>query len=325
MALPTLDELEAARRLIAAAGLHRTPLWRSSSLSERSGAETWLKLELFQKTGSFKPRGVLVRLAALTAEERARGVIAVSAGNHAQALGWAAGAAGVPATIVTWETAPEVKLAAARAYGAETIREGATPLDAFAAMERIRAERGLVLVHPYDDLLVATGQGTLGLELADDLPDAATVVVPVGGGGLLLGVAAALRARGSTARVVGVEPVGAPSVSRGLAAGAPVPLRSVSTIADGLSAPIVGDLQLEHLPGLADEIVLVEDDELREAMRVLASRVKIVAEPAGAAAVAALLAGRVAPGPGPVIAIVTGGNLDPRLLGEVLAQPPAEV
>ena len=192
----------------------------------------------------------------------------------------------MPATVVTWETAPEVKLAAARAYGAETIREGATPLDAFAAMERIRAERGLVLVHPYDDVLVATGQGTLGLELADDLPDAATVVVPVSGGGLLLGVAAALRARGSTARVVGVEPVGAPSVSRGLAAGAPVPLRSVSTIADGLSAPVVGDLQLEHLPGLADEIVLVDDDELREAMRVLAARVKIVAEPAGAAAVA---------------------------------------
>jgi threonine dehydratase len=322
---PSLDELLDAQRVLAAAPLHRTPLWRSASLSDRIGAEAWLKLELFQKTGSFKPRGATLRIAALTPDERRRGVIAVSAGNHAQAVAWAAAAVDVPSTIVTWETAPEVKMAAARAYGAETIRSGATPLEAFAAMERLRAERDLVLVHPYDDRVVVIGQATVGLEIAEDLPEVGTVVVPVGGGGLVAGIAAALRAKGSGARVVGVEPVGAPTLTRALAAGEPVPLERADTIADGLSAPLAGDVTLGLVQRLVDEITLVEDDDLRLAMRFLAERVKVLCEPAGAAAVAALLTGRVPAVPGgggprgPVVALVTGGNVDPRLLAEVFA------
>jgi threonine dehydratase len=282
------------------------------------GAPTSLKLELFQKTGSFKPRGALVRIAALDAAERARGVIAVSAGNHAQAVAWAATAAGVPSTIVTWETAPEIKLIAARAYGAETVRAGATPLEAFAAMQRMRTARQLVLVQPSDDEIGAAGAGTVGSEVFEDLPDAATVVVPVGGGGLILGVAAAARATGRRVRIIGVEPEGAPTLTRALAAGAPVALQSVSTIADGLSAPIAGELQVAALPSLVDDVVLVTDDMLRDAMRFLALRAKVVAEPAGAAAVAALLSGLVDVGHGPVVAIVTGGNVEPRLVAEAI-------
>jgi threonine dehydratase len=260
-----------------------------------------------------------VRIAALDAAERRAGVIAVSAGNHAQAVAWAASAAGVPSTIVTWETAPEIKLVAARAYGAETVRAGATPLEAFAAMERMRTARGLVLVHPYDDEIVAAGAGTVGVEILEDLPAAATIVVPVGGGGLVLGIASAARAAGSAARIVGVEPEGAPTLTRALAAGAPVALTEVATIADGLSAPIAGELQVAALPALVDDVVLVSDDELRAAMRFLALRAKVVAEPAGAAAVAALLFGRVDPGRGSVVAVVTGGNVQPALVAEVLA------
>jgi threonine dehydratase len=319
MHVPSATALRDAQRLVVRAGLHRTPLWGSTTLGERLGAPVSLKLELFQKTGSFKPRGAIVRVAALDAAERRAGVIAVSAGNHAQAVAWAATAAGVPSTIVTWETAPEIKLVAARAYGGETVRAGATPLEAFAAMERMRVARGLVLVHPYDDVIVAAGAGTVGSEIFEDLPDVATIVVPTGGGGLLLGVAAAARAAGSRARIVGVEPEGAPTVSSALAAGRPVPLQTVRTIADGLSAPVAGELQVATLPGLVDDVVLVTDDHLREAMRFLALRAKLVAEPAGAAAVAALLAGRVEPGSGPVVAIVTGGNVEPALAGEILA------
>lgn len=315
---PTLADVEAAGRLLDGR-VHHTPCWRSRSLGDEIGAETWLKLELLQKTGSFKARGAAVKVASLDAEERRRGVIAVSAGNHACALAWAAAAEGVASTIVTWDSAPEIKLAAARAYGGETIRRGASPMEAFAAMRELQAERGLVLAHPYDDPHVVAGQGTVGLEILEAVPAPATVVVPVGGGGLLAGVAIAIRGRVPAARIVGVEPEGAPTLHRALGAGAPEPLDSITTIADGLSAPVAGDLTLAVAQRLVDEVVLVDDDELRAAMRFLALRGKIVAEPGGAAAVAALLSGRVGAGPGPVVAVVSGGNADPALLASVLA------
>jgi threonine dehydratase len=318
VSLPTLDDALAAQRRLVGEPLHRTPLWRSQTLSREVGRDVHLKLELLQKTGSFKPRGALVKIGSLTADERRRGVIAVSAGNHAQAIAYAAATAGVSSTVVTWETAPEIKLVAARAYGAETLRLGRTPLEAFEHMRELKERRGLVLAHPYDDPQVIAGQATVGLELVEDLPELATVVVPVGGGGLLGGIAIVLRALLPDVRIVGVEPEGAPTLRRALEAGVPVPLNDISTIADGLSAPVAGDLTLAAAR-LADELVTVSDDDLREAMRFLAARTKLVAEPAGAAAVAALRTGRVAPLDGPVVAVLSGGNVDPVLLGGILA------
>jgi threonine dehydratase len=318
--LPSLGDVEQAMEVVRGAGLHRTPTWRSTSLSNELGVETWLKLELLQKTGSFKARGASVKIASLGPAERERGVIAVSAGNHACALAYAASAAGVSSTIVTWETAPEVKLVAARAYGGETLRMGKTPLEAFAAMERLRAERGLVLAHPFDDRFVMAGQGTVALELLEDVPEAATVVVPIGGGGLIGGIAVALRARRPGVRIVGVEPEGAPTLTRALAAGDVVPLEEIRSIADGLSAPMAGRLTLPAVRDLVDDVVLVSDDEMREAMRFLALRAKIVAEPAGAAGVAALTTGKAGPLTGPVVVVVSGGNVDPALLASCFAE-----
>jgi threonine dehydratase len=315
---PTIEDVRRAADLVRGAGLHRTPTWRSTSLSEAIGVEIWLKLELLQRTGSFKPRGATVKIASLTAEERQRGVIAVSAGNHAQALAFAASRAGVASTIVTWETAPEIKLVAARAYGGETVRRGKTPLEAFAAMEELRAERGLVLAHPFDDPHVLAGQGTVALELLEDVPQAATVVVPVGGGGLLCGMAIALRALRPDVRIVGVEPEGAPTLHRALAAGEVVHLHAISTIADGLSAPMAGTLTLPLARDLVDEIVLVSDAEIENAMRFVAERTKLLAEPGGAAGVAALMAGRLGAVKGPCVAVLSGGNVDPALLVRVL-------
>jgi threonine dehydratase len=318
---PTIEDVRRAAELVRGAGLHRTPTWRSTSLSEAIGVETWLKLELLQRTGSFKPRGATVKIASLTAEDRQRGVIAVSAGNHAQALAFAASRAGVASTIVTWETAPEIKLVAARAYGGKTLRRGKTPLEAFAAMEELRAERGLVLAHPFDDPHVLAGQGSVALELLEDVPQAATVVIPVGGGGLLCGMAIALRALRPDVRIVGVEPEGAPTLQRALAAGAVVNQHAISTIADGLSAPMAGTLTLPLARDLVDEIVLVSDAEIEHAMRFVAERTKLLAEPGGAAGVAALMAGRLGAVKGPCVAVLSGGNVDPALLGRVLGQP----
>jgi threonine dehydratase len=277
-----------------------------------------LKLELLQRTGSFKPRGAYCAIAGLTAEERSRGVIAVSAGNHAQAVAYGATLQGARSTVVTWKTASAVKLEAAAAYGADVLRLGDTPLEAFAEMERVREERGLVLIHPFDDPRVLAGQGTVGLELAEQAPDVTTVIVPIGGGGLIGGVALALRHALPGARIVGVEPEGAPTLTRALEAGKPVALEHVSTIADGLSAPFAGALTHAIVRDLVDEVVLVTDDEIREAMRILALRAKIVAEPAAAAGVAALLSGRADPKPGPVAVIISGGNVAPELVASVL-------
>ena len=247
-------------------------------------------------------------------------MIAVSAGNHAQAVAYAAALAGTQSVVVTWKTAPELKLEAARAYGAETLRLGDTPLEAFEAMYKVRDARGLVLIHPFDDPHVLAGQGTVGLELLDDVPDVGTVVVPIGGGGLISGVAIALRQLRPGVRIVGVEPEGAPTLTRALAAGGPVSLEQLSTIADGLSAPFAGTLTYETTRDLVDDVVLVTDDEIRHAMRMLALRAKVVAEPAAAAGLAALMAGRVAPAPGPVVVVVSGGNVAPDVAASALTE-----
>ena len=277
--------------------LPRTPLLSSRTL----GAS--LKCELFQRTGSFKSRGAINKLASLSADERSRGVIAISAGNHAQATAYAATQFGVDALVVMWRGASEQKIAATRGYGARVDLEADGPAGAFERLAELIAQSGRTLVHPFDDEVVLAGAGTVGLEIAEDAPDADAVIVPVGGGGLLTGVLAALGERGGV-RVVAVEPERSPALHAGIAAGAPVPVETAS-IADGLNAPFAGRIAVEACAGL--ERVLVSEEEIGRGFRFLYERAKLACEPAGAVAVAALLAGKVeARHP---VAIVSGGNV----------------
>lgn len=298
--------------------VHRTPLLGSRTLGERIGASLHLKVEAFQRTGSFKVRGVLNRLRQLTPEERTRGLVTVSAGNHAQAVAYAAAIEGIRATVVMPEHAVQAKVEASRGYGADVVLHG----DVFAAfekMEQLRRERGLTLVHPFDDPQVIAGQGTVGLEICEDLPDVDYVIVPIGGGGLIGGVAAAVRALRPAARIIGVEPVGSAAMTRGLEAGEPVRLERSDTIADGLGAPMTGHNALAHTRAFVDDVVLVTDDQIADALRTLLERCKLLVEPAGAAAVAALLAGAVAVRPGAhVVAVLSGGNIDLQRLRSLL-------
>jgi threonine dehydratase len=313
--LVSLSDLNAARRVIGDR-LVRTPLVPSAWLSARTGARVSLKLELFQITGSFKPRGVLNALHALSPGERGRGVISISAGNHAQALAWAATAIGIPSLLVMPATAVSAKVQATRAYGGEVIQTGDDLLGTALQLQR---ERNLSFVHPFDDAHVIAGQGTVGLEITDDAPDIGLVVVGCGGGGLLSGVAAAIKAARPEARVIGVEPSGANAMQQSLARGEPVRLTSTRTVADGLAAPFVGAMTLAHAQALVDEIVVLDDDEILEGLRVLMERARVLPEPAGAAATAALLSGRLTIQPGErVVSIVSGGNADRELLKRLL-------
>lgn len=302
------DIRQAQRRLEG--HVHRTPVLGSRTLSERIGATALLKVESFQRTGSFKVRGVLNRLHHLSAAERARGLVTVSAGNHAQAVAYGAGLEGVRAIVVMPELASPAKVQACREYGAEVVLHGDV-FAAFARMEELREQHSYTLLHPFDDPHVVAGQGTVGVEVCDDIPDLDLVVVPVGGGGLLSGVATAVRALRPRARIIGVEPAGAPAVRRALDAGAPVRLERVDTIADGLGAPITGPVVLEHIRALVDDIVTVTDDSIANALRFLLERCKLLVEPAGAAGVAALMDGTVqSPAGARVAVILSGGNID---------------
>ena len=288
----------------------------SAWLGARSGARVTLKLELFQRTGSFKPRGVLNALATLTPNERARGVISISAGNHAQAVAWGASAIGVRSTIVMPATAAATKVDATRGYGGEVIQ---TAGDLLATALEIQCARNLALVHPFDDPRIIAGAGTVGLEIAEDVPDVDTVIVGCGGGGLISGVAVAIRQLRPRARVIGVEPTGANAMAQSLAQGEPVRLASTSTIADGLAAPFAGKHTLAHVQALVERIIELEDAEIVSGMRPLMERCKLLPEPAGAAATAALVAGRIDIRPGEhVVAIVSGGNMDLERLKQLL-------
>jgi threonine dehydratase len=326
---PSLVSVEDIRRAqaVIAGRVHRTPfvsatlLGRRMRVAERAGEagiRLFLKAENLQKTGSFKPRGVLNKLRSLSAEEKRRGLITISAGNHAQALAFGAAAEGLRCVVVMPEGASETKVAASRAYGAEVVLHG-TVHQALEKMEALRAARGLTLVHPFDDPFVIAGQGTVGLEILEDLPDVDVVVVPIGGGGLISGIAAAVKQTRASARVVGVEPYGAPTVTEALRAGRPVRLESIRTIADGLTAPIAGEHTLAHIRAFVDDIVLLSEEELAEGVRAVLQYAKLLAEPAGAAGVAALLAGRVDVPPGARVAVVlSGGNVDVARLKDIL-------
>lgn len=302
-----ITEIEQAAARIAG-HTHETPVLSSRRIGEMIDARLWLKAECLQKTGSFKPRGAINRLETLTDAQRAAGVVTVSAGNHAQGLAYAAGRVGVECTVVMPDTAPKAKVAASRSYGAEVILHG-TVADAFARALEI-AEAGPTLAHPYDDPMVIAGQGTLALEFLAVVPAPDVVIVPIGGGGLISGIASACAARSPATRIIGVEPHGAATMSTALQAGAPVAI-TPTTLADGLAAPIAGEHTLAIVQELVEDVVLVDEDEIAQAMGVLAGAAKLVTEGSGAAAVAALLSGRIdIPAGAEVVAVCSGGNID---------------
>lgn len=312
--------LEEARARIAGS-VHRTPLLRSRTLSERVGAPVYLKCEQFQKTGSFKVRGALHRLLRLDEEERARGVVTISAGNHAQAVAWAARMSGTRAVVVMPEGASRSKVEASRGYGAEVVLHGDARA-AFARAHELAGEEGLRFVHPFDDEEVVAGHASCGLEILEDLPDAGAIVVPVGGGGLVSAIAAAAAAVRPGVAVWGVEPEGADAMRRSLEAGKAVHLDQVRTVADGLAAPMAGVLNHELVARHARGVVTVGDAAIVAAMRTLLERAKLLAEPAGAAGLAALLAGSIpVEGGAPVAVVLSGGNVDMAVLATLLAAP----
>jgi threonine dehydratase len=306
----TIGAIRQAAALIAR-DIHRTPLLRCSALSRLTGFDIRLKPECWQKTGSFKPRGALNRIAHLTDEERRRGVLAASAGNHAQGLAYAASARGIPVRVVMPATAPAAKIEATRAMGAEVILHGEIFDDALKRSLEIQSECGMTFVHPAADPLVVCGAGTIGLEICEDFPDVDAVVVPVGGGGLICGISTVVKAIAPRARVFGVNPEGAPAMTRSFREGKVVRLERASSIADGMAGKAGTPETLEILRGLIEDIVTVSDAAILEAILLLLTRAKLLAEGAGAGPLAALIEKRIPLPSGSKIAlVVSGGNLD---------------
>ena len=319
--LITLDDVHRARERIGNR-LHRTPLLSSATLSNQVGADVRFKAELLQRTGSFKPRGVLNKLSTLTDEEKQRGVISISAGNHAQALAYASGVEGIDALVVMWQTASPMKIAAARGYGATIDTEAPDIPAAFERLEELIEATGRTLVHPYDDPLVMAGQGTVGVEILEDAPEADVVLVPVGGGGLVSGIATAVKGMRPGARVVAVEPERSPALHESLKAGEPVTVEAKS-IADGLNGPYAGANCVRVCTALGVESVLVTEDALREAFRFMYGRMKLACEVAGAATAAALMSGAVGVEPGQTVAaVVSGGNVAAKTAAAILGSEP---
>ena len=318
----SLDDVYSARERIGDR-LHRTPLLRSGTMSEQRGADVRFKAELFQRTGSFKPRGVLNKLATLSEEEKRRGVISISAGNHAQALAYASGLEGIDALVVMWQTASPMKIAAARGYGATIDTEAPDIPAAFERLEQLIETTGRTLVHPYDDPLVMAGQGTVGLEIVEDVPDADVVLVQVGGGGLVSGIATAVKGLRPDARVVAVEPERSPALHESLKAGEPVTVEAKS-IADGLNGPYAGANCVRVCTELGVESVLVTEQALEEAFRFMYGRMKLACEVAGAATAAALSSRAVEIEAGQTVAaVVSGGNVAPKTAAAILASDEA--
>ena len=303
--VPLADIRDAASRLRGVAV--RTPLLLAEEIDRDT--RVWLKPEMLQRTGAFKFRGAYTFLSRLTPEARARGVIAPSSGNHAQAVAAAAQLFGVRATVVMPTTVTPAKRAGAERLGATVVLAGTTTKDRMDRAVELVEARGMTLVPPYDDPVIIAGQGTAGLEITEDLPGVRTVIVPVGGGGLSAGVATAVKSLVPSARVIGVEPAGAPKLSRARAAGRPVLLEHSSSLADGLLAVQIGTLNFAHHQAYLDDVVTVPDEALREAMRWLLDRAKIVAEPSGAITFAAWQAG-VVRASGDTVCVLSGGNIE---------------
>jgi threonine dehydratase len=303
------DDVERAAKVLAGR-LHRTPTLSSRTL----GPGVYLKAELLQRTGSFKPRGVLTKLASLSPEEKARGVIAASAGNHASALAFGAALEETDALVVMYQGASEVKLRAAEAYGATIDLESSGPGDVFDRLAELQEKTGRVLVHPFDDPLVVAGQGTVGLEILEDVREVERILVPCGGGGLFSGIASA--AQDTDVEVVPVEPETSRALHAGVQSGSPARVEALS-VADGLNAPFAGELAVQTAAALGVEPILVTEDEIADGFRFLYERAKLACEPAGAAAVAAILAGKAERGR--TVCVVSGGNVAAQTAAGILA------
>jgi threonine dehydratase len=314
----TLQDIRDARERVAGHVVH-TPCTPSEAFGEMFGGSAWFKFENLQRTGSFKERGALNRMLAIPAEERARGVIAASAGNHAQGVAFHARQLGIPATIVMPERTPLVKVANTERYGARVVLHGTVYDEAMREAERIMAQEGQTLIHPFDDPLVIAGQGSIGLELLEQVPDLDVVVVPLGGGGLISGVAMAVKELRPEVRVVGVEAAVLPAALRAREAGEPVTIPPAQTIAEGIAVRRIGDNTFGLIERYVDELVTVDEEEIASAVLLLLEREKTVAEAACASVVAATVGGHVAGLEGrKVVMVISGGNIDVNLLSRII-------
>ena len=316
--LPTLHDIEVAREVLRGVSI-TTPMEGARWLSELAGGPVRMKAENLQRTGSFKIRGAYLRMSRLAPEEKARGVVAASAGNHAQGVALAAQMLGINATVFMPEGAAIPKENATRGYGAEVTTYGVSIDEALVAAKAFAEETGAVLIHPFDHVDIVTGQGTCGLEIVEQCPDLRTLLVPCGGGGFLAGVATAVKALRPDTRVVGVQAAGAAAYVESLAAGEPVPLKSMATIADGIAVGCPGAVPFAAVQQHVDDFVTVGEDSLSKALLMLLERAKLVVEPAGAAAVAAMLDDPHA-FETPAVVVLSGGNADPLLLMRVIRQ-----
>jgi threonine dehydratase len=314
--MPSFDDVVEASRVLAGT-VRRTPVLRSRALSDLLGGPVLLKCENLQRTGAFKVRGAYLRISRLTEAERARGVIAASAGNHAQGVALAAQLLGAKATVVMPEGAPLPKIAATRSHGAEVILHGVAWEESLSRALQIAADTGAVFIHPFDHRDVIAGQGTVGLEIAEQCPEVRTVAVPIGGGGLASGVALAIDGARPGARVIGVQAEAAAPFPASLAAGQPVTVGCSPTMADGIAVARPGEVTFEVISKLADRVLTVSEENLSRALLLCLERAKLLVEPAGAAGVAALLEHPAAFEP-PVVVVLSGGNIDPLLLAKVL-------
>ncbi|MFX0015066.1 MAG: threonine/serine dehydratase [Promethearchaeota archaeon] len=317
--LVSLEDIINARKIIRNHVFH-TPLISCINLNQLTDMNIYFKAEVFQKIGSFKLRGVLNKFNNLTEEEKNRGVITISAGNHAQSLAYAASQLGIQAVVIMPYYAAKNKIKATKSYGAEVILQE----DSKGLMDQcqeVMEERGLTLVHPFDDPFIIAGQGTIGLEIFEDFDgDPEVVIVPVGGGGLISGIASAMKLKNSGIKIIGVEPEGANVMYQSLRKDTVVSLEKIETIADGLAAPFAGVYTLAHVKKYVDDIVLVSDEEILQALRLLLIQCKILTEPAGAAGFAALLTKKIQLQQGTqVICVLSGGNIDTTLLGSILS------
>ncbi len=316
--LVTLPDVRAALGRIRDR-IYLSPCARSETLSRLTGTHAFLKLENLQMTGAYKERGALNKLLLLSPGERAMGLIAASAGNHAQGVAYHGGRLGVATTIVMPETTPIMKVANTRAHGARVVLHGANFDEAYAEARRLEQAEGLTFIHPFDDPAIIAGQGTVGLELVDQVPDLDAVLVPVGGGGLISGIAVAIKALRPAVRIIGVEAEGIPCMKAALAAGALVTLEPSSTLADGIAVKRAGDLTFEHVKAHVDEMVTVSEEEIASAILYLLEKEKTVTEGAGAVGVAALMNQRVRGLEGKrVVPVISGGNIDVNLIARII-------
>lgn len=313
--LVTVEHIRSAKAIIADR-LHRTAAISSSQLSRQYDVKLWFKPEMFQKTGAFKVRGVLNKLHHMDKAEKEKGVVTISAGNHAQALAWGGSQMNVATTVVMPATAVKSKVEATRGYGGEVIL---TERGLMETCLEIQEARDLTLVHPFDDVHIIAGQGTMGLEILEDVPDVDIVITGIGGGGMISGVAAAVKGMKPDVHVIGVEPAHSSAMYQSLRAGEPVTLKTNQTVADGLAAPFAGKHTLAHVQAFVDEVVLVSDEEIVDAMLAIMTWCKVLPEPAAAASFAALASGRLnIPRGSTVVCILSGGNVDGERLRALL-------